>query len=134
VNPPPTPIVEAEVRFGDGRDPVSIRLPDRGLRPRLRYQRQLALAYHLFMEEQARRAEETQGERPPSRLGAAYARHLCDAYPGCTGVTIRVREHLVPDLVRLRHMAGPSGKLPDPDSPQFYTVPVVVGDFPCDGP
>ncbi|HEU5117146.1 MAG TPA: hypothetical protein VFT74_10815, partial [Isosphaeraceae bacterium] len=48
--PPPTPIALAEIRFGDAKPPRTIRIPDRSVRPRIRYQRQLALAYHLFEE------------------------------------------------------------------------------------
>ncbi len=52
--PPPTPIALAEIRFGDDKPPQTIRIPDRSVRPRIRYQRQLALAYHLFEEVQSR--------------------------------------------------------------------------------
>src|SRR4051794_23283742 len=47
VDPPPTPILLARLRFADGRE-ETVRLPDRKARPRLFYQRQLALAYHLY--------------------------------------------------------------------------------------
>jgi hypothetical protein len=129
--PPPTPVVTAELRFEDGRA-ETVRLPDRGVRPRIRYQRQLALANHLFNE--FRMASADPHGRRPSRWGASYARHLCDANPGCTGVTIRVQQHLVPDLVRLRAMTPGAGRrLPDVDDERFFTVPEVVGDYPCPG-
>lgn len=129
--PPPTPIVHAELHFGDGPS-RTIRLPDRSAWPRIRYQRQLALANHLFNEFRAARAD-PHGPRP-SRWGASYARHLCAAHPGCTGVTIRVQQHLVPDLVRLRALSGGMGRrLPNVDDERFFTVPEVVGDYPCPG-
>jgi hypothetical protein len=129
--PPPTPVLTAELHFGEGEPSRSVRLPDRSVRPRIRYQRQLALANHLYNEFRMARSD-PHGSRP-SRWGASYARHLCEANPGCTAVTIRVQEHRVPDLVRLRHMAGPGRPLPDVDDERFYTVPEVVGDYPCPG-
>lgn len=130
--PPPTPVVTAELRFGPGEPTRTVRIPDRTVRPRIRYQRQLALAHHLFSDFQR-----TQGDphgEARSRWGASYARHLCGSYPGCTGVRLRVQQHLVPDLVRLRMMAGgPGGALPDVDDERFYTVPELIGDYPCDG-
>lgn len=131
--PPPTPILTAELHFGEGEPSRTVRLPDPSVRPRLRYQRQLALANHLFMDYQAGRMDPHADHGRPSRWGPSYARHLCASTPGCTGVTLRVQQHLVPDLVRLGQMAGPGGRLPDVDAPQFFTVPEVVGDYPCDG-
>lgn len=127
--PPPTPVVTAELRFGENEPSRTIRIPDRSVRPRLRYQRQLALANHLFNEFRMAQAD-PRGERP-SRWGASYARHLCATNPGCTGVILRVQQHLVPDLIRLREQGG--GALPDVDDERFYTVPERIGDYPCDG-
>ncbi len=127
--PPPTPVVTAELRFGEGRPTKSIRIPDRSVRPRLRYQRQLALANHLFNE--FRMAQADLRGRQESRWGASYARHLCAENPGCTGVTLRVQQHLVPDLIRMRQEGIVS--LPDVDDERFYTVPERIGDYPCDG-
>ena len=45
VEPPPTPVVTATLRFGDGRPEETVRLPGRNVPgPRMRHQRQLALA------------------------------------------------------------------------------------------
>ena len=47
--PPPTPVITATLRFGDGRTEQVVRLPQRGLTgPRMRHQRQLALANALL--------------------------------------------------------------------------------------
>lgn len=130
--PPPTPVVTAELRFGEGEPTRTVRLPDRSVSPRIRYQRQLALAFHLNSEFQMAAAD-PHGPRP-SLWGASYARHLCASNPGCTGVTLRVQQHLVPDLVRLRQMSGgPGGRLPDLEDERFFTVPELIGDYPCDG-
>jgi hypothetical protein len=124
--PPPTPIVTAELFFSGDRPPVTLRLPDRGVRPRLLYQRQLALAYHLYSEfQQARNAP---GGPRPSRWGASYGRHLLLATPGSTRVVLRAQQHLIPDLMASEdhHMDG----LPlDPDDRRFFTVPEVVGEY-----
>ena len=125
--PPPTPVVSAEVRFGDGREPVIVRLPDRSARPRLKYQRQLALANHLYQEHRAARSDPHGSRR--SVWGASYARHLAAEHPGATVVTIRARLHLVPDPSRMS--PGDARRL-DPDADRFYTVPELVGDYPCD--
>lgn len=131
--PPPTPIVTAELQFGEGEPTKTVRLPDRSTWPRLRYQRQLALAHHLNSDFQMSRADPDHGHDHEhlSALGASYARHLCAAHPGCTGVTLRVQQHLAPDLVRLRELGG--GTLPDVDDERFYTVPERIGDYPCEG-
>jgi hypothetical protein len=123
--PPPTPIVTAEVRDAEGRVVARRRLPDRATRPRLRYQRELALAYHLFADHQLAASAGRRGIWGPS-----YARHLLARTPGGVSVTLWVQQHLVPDLVRLRG-EGPI----DPDDEQFYTVPEVVVRYPEeDGP
>ena len=108
--PPPTPVVTATVRFADGRPEVIVRLPKRGLRPRLRYQRQLALAFHLFSDfDEARRVA---GDGSRSRWARAYARHLAKAWPGCATVTLFAQMHLIPDPLRVQrgglHARGPA--------------------------
>lgn len=127
--PGPTPIVEAEILFADGRPSQTVRIPDRAVWPRIRYQRQLALAYHLNADFE--RARNAPGGPQESRWGRSYARHLGAAFPGADRVRLRVLQHLVPDLVALRQMAGPLGRLPDVDDERFYTVPELIGEFPC---
>lgn len=122
--PPPTPIAIAEIEDRDGTS-RKLRLPDRQTRPRLRYQRQLALAYHLFND--ARRSAHWEGGGQGSALAASYARHWFAIDPNAMRIVIRVQEHLIPDLVRLRE----SGKAAHikPDDERFYTVPEVVGEY-----
>ena len=49
VEPPPTPVVTATLRFGDDRPEETVRLPGRDVPgPRMRHQRQLALANALL--------------------------------------------------------------------------------------
>ncbi len=127
--PGPTPVVAAEIRYEDGRPSQTVRLPDRSVWPRVRYQRQLALAYHL--NDDFQRARNAPGEPQTSRWARSYARHLGAAYPGASVVRLTVQQHLVPDLVALRELAGPMSPLPDVDDERFYTVPELIGEFPC---
>jgi hypothetical protein len=129
--PPPTPVVEARMHFADGRPDQTIRLPDRALRPRLRYQRQLALANHLFVEfAAARDLPEGVTEPPPSHWAPSYARHLGSVH-GCSSVTLYVRHHMIPEPEKVQ-AASAEGKPFDIDAEEFYTVPERIGEFPCD--
>ncbi len=129
--PPPTPVVTATVRFADGRPEVIVRLPQRGLRPRLRYQRQLALAFHLFSDfDEARRVA---GDGSRSRWARSYARHLVKAWPGCATVTLSAQMHLIPDPRRVLEAAStPGAPRVDLDAEEFYTTPERIGEFSCD--
>lgn len=124
--PPPTPVVTAEVVFAGRRPPITLRLPDRATRPRLVYQRQLALAFHLYSDfQQAKNAPEG---AQPSRWGASYGRHLLDVFPGSTKVTLRAQQHLIPNLMAPAEHRAP-GRAIDPDDPRFFTVPEMVGQY-----
>lgn len=129
--PPATPVAEATIHFADNRPDETIRIPQRGVLPRLRYQRQLALATWLFMDYQD--AVMSGGDGSKSRWARAYARHLCRTRPGCASVTLRVKMHRIPDLhevgARLESRRGPRV---DIDSEEYYDVPQWIGDFPCD--
>jgi hypothetical protein len=127
--PGPTPVVTARIGYADGRPEETVRLPRRGLLPRLRYQRQLALANHLMEDfEQARRRT---GDGANSVYARSYARHLARARPGCATVTLYVQAHLIPDPARVVEELA-AGKRVDIDAEQFYTVPERIGEFPCD--
>jgi hypothetical protein len=131
--PPPTPVITAKLRFGDGRPDQVVRLPERDLAgPRMRQQRQLALANALFADfEQARHQA---GDDSRSRLAAAYARHLCKVHPGCTGVTLHARQHLIPDPLLVREaLALPGAVGFNLFDETLFTTPEWIGDFACDG-
>ncbi|HEX8200782.1 MAG TPA: hypothetical protein VF590_09860 [Isosphaeraceae bacterium] len=128
--PPPTALIRARLRFADGRPEQVVQLPDRARRPRLRYQRHLALAYHLFEDFNAARS--APGGPVPSRWARSYARHLCRTHPGCSGVTLALVMHLIPDLRVIREAASRPGATPvDVDDERFFTVPERIGDYPC---
>jgi hypothetical protein len=130
--PPPTPVVTATLQFDDGRTEEIVRLPARNLTgPRMRHQRQLALANSLYTDVQEAKLRTRDASQ--SRLARAYARHLCRTRPGCRMVTLRVQQHLIPDPQRVREAVS------EPGAPQFdlfaermFTTPEWIGDYPCD--
>ena len=129
--PSPTPVAMARLRFADGRPDRVVRVPDPGARPRLRYQRQLAMAFHLFSDF----AVPAEGlEATPGRHWArSFARHLCKASPGCAGVSLYVQEHRFPPRDRIREAAAhPEGPALNLDAEEFFSTPERVGEFSCD--
>jgi hypothetical protein len=131
--PPPTPVVTATLEFGDGRPDETVRLPGLAVPgPRMRQQRQLALANALSMA--VHEAKERTGDSSTSPLARAYARHLCQSRPDCRSVTLRLQYHLIPDLEQVREAIG------SPGAPRFdlfadslFTTPEWIGDYACDG-
>jgi hypothetical protein len=131
--PPPTPVVTATLHFGEGRAEETVRLPGRTVAgPRLRHQRQLALANALFMDVQE--AKQKTGDASKSRLAHAYARHLCLTRGDCRSVSIHVQLHLIPDMEEAREVSRSSGA-PGYDlfAESLFTTPEWIGDYPCDG-
>jgi hypothetical protein len=128
--PPPTPVVTATMHFGDGRPDEMVRLPERGVIPRLRYQRQLALANHLAANfAEARRMT---GEGSRGVYARSYARHLAHSRAGCVTVTLHLQSHLIPDPRQVAE-ARARGTPLDIDAEEFYTTPERIGEFACDG-
>ncbi len=128
--PGPTPVVTATIRYEDGRPEETVRLPDRDLAgPRMRHQRQLALANALNEEVQGiRRRGEDVGQ---SRLAWSYASHLRQTYPGCRGVTLYLQQHLFPDAEQMRReLESPHAARVDLFDERFFTTPEWIGDFP----
>jgi hypothetical protein len=121
-NPRPwsTPVVIAELEFAPARGATpteTVRLPDRRCPgPRLRYQRQLDLAYHLSSD---------------PRWVASYARHLCKTRH-CEKVTLYTQDHQIPDLARVREAAfGRAAEPLDLEADATYTPRVKIGEFRC---
>jgi hypothetical protein len=130
--PPPTPVVTARLQFAEGRPERTVRQPDRSSRPRLWYQRELALAHRLALEYDL--ARESGDALRWQELAASYARHLCRTTPGCSGVTITLQRHLIPSLGQFRAArAAENGRALDVESEDFYTTPERLGDYACDG-
>ena len=129
--PGPTPVATAVLRFADGRE-ETIRLPERGVQPRLRYQRQLALANHLAEDvAAARRAGGGRGGEG-GIWARSYARHLSRTRgKGCVTVTLFLQSHLIPDPQHVFEERERGGVV-DLDAEEFYTTPERVGEFPCD--
>jgi DNA primase len=129
---PPTPVVTATLTFADGRPEKVVRIPERGLKPRLLYQRQLALAHGLMEDFEAARQSEG-GDGSKSRWAHSFATHLGRVNPGCSSVTLRLEMHMVPKIERIKEMLDrPSLGPIDLDSEEFTTAPERIGVFPCD--
>ena len=127
--PGPTAIVTATIEYADGRPEEVVRLPHHGVLPRLRYQRQLALANHLVTDfDEARRAT---GDGGKSVWARSYARHLAKTRPGSTKVILRTQSHLIPDPARVAAARASSEPI-DIDDEEFYTTPERIGEFACD--
>jgi hypothetical protein len=131
--PPPTPVVKATLRFEGERPEQFVRLPALDIPgPRMRHQRQLALANALFLD--VLEAKARTGERSQSRLARAYARHLCRTHPGCKSVTIYLMQHLIPDQEHVSNAVSvPGGPRFDLFDESLFTTPERIGDFSCDG-
>lgn len=75
VEPPPTPVITATLQFGEDRPAETIRIPGREVSgPRMRHQRQLALANAVFMDFQE--AKQRTGDGSRSLLARACAAPL----------------------------------------------------------
>lgn len=130
--PPPTPVARATIKYGDGRADETIRLPGRDVPgPRMRHQRQLALANALSNDvQEARRRFKDPGRSP---LARAYARHLCRTRPGARSVTLHLEQHLIPEPGQVRQaLESPGSPTFDLFDDRLFTTPEWVGDFPCD--
>jgi hypothetical protein len=130
--PGPTPVVMATIQFADGRPEETVRLPARDLGgPRMRHQRQLALANALFNDVQEARRRVRDASQ--SGLARAYARHLCRTRTGCRLVTIHLQQHLIPDAAEVRRaLDEPGAARFDLFAESLFTTPEWVGDFSCD--
>jgi hypothetical protein len=131
--PPPTPVFLATLDLGEGRPAKTVRLPGRHVAgPRMRHQRQLALANAIFMDVQE--AKRGTGNVKESRLARAYARHLCSVEPGCRMVTLHLQQHLIPELDQVRESLAQPGAVPiDLFADSLLSTPEWIGDFSCDG-
>jgi hypothetical protein len=131
--PPPTPVILATLRFAEGKADETLRLPGRAVPgPRMRHQRQLALANALFADFQEAKRDAGDGSR--SRWARAYARHLCKTNPGCRSVTLHAQQHLIPDPARVRAAQSEiQAKRFDLFDESLFTTPEWIGDYSCDG-
>jgi hypothetical protein len=113
-----TPVLTLEMEFSgpEGVRQEVHRIPSQERAwPRLRFQRQLDLAYHLTSD--------------PKWVGS-YARHVCKIY-GCSKVTIYTQEHQIPDLAVVRAAASGLGASVDLEADSTYAHRVKLGEFQC---
>jgi hypothetical protein len=113
-----TPVVTLEMEFSgpDGVKQEIYRLPTHERYwPRLRFQRQLDLAYHLTAD--------------PRWVGS-FARHACKTF-GCSKVAIYTQEHQIPDLGLVRAAASGQGEPVDLEASSTYAHRLKLGEFKC---
>ncbi|WP_422927582.1 hypothetical protein [Singulisphaera sp. PoT] len=128
--PGPTAIAIAKIKFADGRPEQTVRLPERGVWPKIRYQRQLALANHLAEDF---RMAQAAGQGNMSNWAHSYARHLAKEYKGSTEISLFLQSHLIPNIDHIRHELDERGsKGVDLDAEEFFTAPERIGDYQCD--
>lgn len=132
--PAPTAIVTAKlkIRDADGRIKYeTVRIPERGTRPRLRLQRQLALANSLWAEFE-RQSAGHQGHTHEPILAKSYARHIGKQFPGCESVELFLHRHPDPMLVDRAYREREKLTLTELDDEKFRTPTESLGSFPCD--
>jgi len=129
--PGPTPVVTATVHYKDGRPEESVRIPERGVAPRLRYQRQLALANHLATD--FSNAKKFTGDGMRSHYARSYAQHLAQLHPGASSITLYVQVHVFPTVEEAAEILATRKTPLDVDAEEFFSAPERIGEFPCDG-
>ena len=129
----PTPILLAELKFRDGRPSKTVRIPDRSVRPRMIYQRQLALANAVF--EDVLPALNNPDVQVSSQWAESFAHYLARREPDCSGVVVRLQIHRNPSPGQMIEAVQTSkSRTIDPDSEEFYDVPRWIGDYPWPKP
>ena len=130
--PPPTPVVTATLQFGDGRPEETVRLPGRVVAgPRMRHQRQLALANSLYsdVQETKRRTRDAEPEPVGPRLcppPLSFPSRLPERDPARAAA-------LDPRPAQVRKaMDEPGASRFDLFGDRMFTTPEWIGDYPCD--
>lgn len=132
--PAPTAIITAKLKLRDADGRLSyktVRIPDRSTWPRLRLQRQLALANALWAEYE--RTLQGHGEHQPTPvLARSYARHIGKGVPGCESVELFLHRHPDPAAVEQALREGQVLTLKELENERFNTPTESLGAFPCD--
>lgn len=133
--PGPTPTLLFRIHYKDPNKPdETIRVPDPATRPRIRFQRQLAIAENVAFEYEIVK-NMLMGERTPTNLlyPAYFARRFCRIRPGCASVEVILRMHNFPPPQVAYQAAAESGAL-DLDRDEFYGPSVELEVLRCDEP
>ncbi len=132
--PAPTAIITAKLKIRDADGRVSYkteRIPDRKTWPRLRLQRELALANSLWSEYE-RQLNAQENHRPSPVLARTFARHIGKSVTGCESVELFVHRHPDPSALDNALRQGQLLTLKDLDTEQFNTPIESLGSFKCD--
>ena len=132
--PAPTAIVTAKLKLRDADGRLSyktVRIPERNAWPRLRLQRQLALANALWAEYE--RTLQGHGDHQPNPvLARSYARHIGKGVPGCESVELFLHRHPDPAAIEQALRSGQVLTLKELEDERFNTPTESLGAFPCD--
>ncbi|GAC1334002.1 MAG: hypothetical protein NVSMB14_01000 [Isosphaeraceae bacterium] len=133
--PGPTPTLLFRIHYKDEkRTDETIRIPDPSVRPRIRFQKQLAIAENVSFEYGIVKDSLLGAKSPTEMLYPAYfARRLCKTHPGAASVEVILRIHNFPPPQVAYKAAAESGTL-DLDQDEFYAPAVTLGVYPCDEP
>lgn len=132
--PAPTAIITAKLKVREANGKIryeTIRIPDRSTRPRLRLQRQLALANSLWAEYE-RSLQAHDGHRHSPVLAPAYARHIGKMFPGAESVELFLHRHPDPAQVEAALRQRQVLTLKELDTERFNTPIESLGSFPCE--
>ena len=129
--PGPTPTLLFRLRYKDGRPDELVRIPDPKVKPRIRFQRQLAIAFNFYFEHQ-QVSRQLFGANTPTEMQYPifFARRLCKTHPGCESVEAILRIHNFPPPEIAYKAAATTGTL-DLDQPEFYRS-YLLGVYNCD--
>jgi hypothetical protein len=132
--PAPTAIITAKLKIRDETGRVkyeTVRIPHRNIRPRLRLQRELALANSLWGEYE-RSLALPDGQQPKPVLAKAFARHLGKSVPGCESVELFLHRNPNPQEVEGALRRGQVLTLKDLEDESFNTPTESLGAFSCE--
>ncbi len=131
--PAPTAIITAKLKIRESDSRLryeTIRIPDRKTWPRLRLQRQLAIANSLWGEYE-RQVAGGDGHRHEPLLAEAFARHIGKMVPGAESVELFLHRHPSPERVEASLRGGQALTLKQLDDESFNTPTESLGVFPC---
>ena len=132
--PPPTPVITATLRFGDGRPAEVVRLPARGRWVVRGCGTSGSSPWPMPCLPTSRRRSSGGETAAAAGWPGPMRRHLCSTHTGCTEVTLHAQQHLIPDPDHvLEALATPGAARFDLFDEALFTSPEWIGDFTCDG-
>lgn len=132
--PAPTAIITAKLKIRDENGKIdyeTVRIPDRNTWPRLRLQRQLAMANSLWGEYE-RSLTLPDGHQHKPLIARAFARHIGKSVKGCESVELFLHRNPNPRTVEMALRRGQVLTHKDLEDESFNTPIESLGAFPCE--